>query len=405
MSSDAAERSNPGEGFFAALPLLERESDTFDAGRYRPAPDDWALAVTDVVDSTGAIARGQHKTVNFVAAMGIAGLRNLCAPIRIPFLFGGDGAVVLVPPEKFAAARIELARARGQAIRDFGLALRVGLIPVGILRRFDCDVRVGRFEPTPGNSFGVFLGGGVGRLEAAIKGKGKAKADAELARLAAVPESLDDGEPVDLEGLSCRWDTLRSTRGTMLTLIICGPGELGGAYADIMRLAGADAESRPVSLNKLQARWPPNGFMLEARARRRGGLLFAWAARVLAETLVARLVLARGKPIGDFDPQRYRSEVITNTDFCKHDETLCFVIDCPLPGVDAIRRYLEDKASAGAFRYGVHLSDTALMTCLVTAPADSLHVHFVDGGGGGYTSASRGLKGSSDASASVGVQA
>jgi len=32
------------------------------------------------------------------------------------------------------------------------------------------------------------------------------------------------------------------------------------------------------------------------------------------------------------------------------------------------------------------------MTCLVTSPADSLHVHFVDGGGG-YTSASRSLKG------------
>jgi hypothetical protein len=32
------------------------------------------------------------------------------------------------------------------------------------------------------------------------------------------------------------------------------------------------------------------------------------------------------------------------------------------------------------------------MTCHVLAPADSLHVHFVDGGAGGYTSASRGLK-------------
>lgn len=390
MPSDAAERSLPGGGFFAGLPLLRSESDTFDVSGYRPAPDDWALAVTDVVDSTGAIARGQHKTVNFVAAMGIAGLRNLCAPTRIPFLFGGDGAVVLVPPDKVATARIELARARGQAIRDFGLALRVGLVSVGMLRRFDCDIRVGRFEPTPGNSFGVFLGGGVGRLEAAIKGTG----NAELAGLAAIPESLDDGEPVDLEGLSCRWDTLRSTRGTMLTLILCGRGDLGEAYAEIMRLAGADTEARPVSPNKLQARWPPNGFMLEARARRRGGPLFAWAARVLAETLLARIVLARGKPIGNFDPQRYRSEVSTNTDFCKHDETLCFVIDCPLPGVDAIKSYLAEKALAGALRYGIHLSDTALMTCLVTAPAESLHVHFVDGGGGGYTSASRGLKGS-----------
>ncbi|MDM0024466.1 DUF3095 domain-containing protein [Variovorax saccharolyticus] len=377
-------------GFFAQLPLLESEHDTFDLNRYRPAPDDWALVVTDVVDSTGAIERGLHKTVNFVAAMGIAGLRNLCAPIRIPFLFGGDGAVVLVPPEKVAQARIELARARGQAAREFRLKLRVGLVAVGALRRFGCDVRVGRFEPTPGNSFGVFLGGGIGQLEAALRGKG----DPELARLATIPESLDDGEAVDLEGLSCRWDTLRSTRGTMLTLILRGRGELGDVYAEIMRLAGPEMESRPVSLDTLRARWPPNGFMLEARARRRGGSLLAWTARVLAETLVARLVLARGKPIGGFDPERYRAEIITNTDFCKHDDTLCFVIDCALGGVEEIKSYLDRMAATRGLRYGIHLSDTALMTCLVTAPADSLHVHFLDGGGGGYTSASKKLKAS-----------
>jgi hypothetical protein len=250
-------------------------------------------------------------------------------------------------------------------------------------------VLVGRFEPTPGNSFGVFLGGGVGVLEAAVRGHG----DAELGRLAAIPESLDDGEPVDLEGLSCRWDTLHSTRGTMLTMIVRGRAGLREVYADILRLAGPDDQSRPVSLNTLRARWPPKGFMLEARARRRKGSLLAWTARVLAETLLARIVLARGKPIGGFDPERYRREIVTNTDFCRHDETLCFVIDCPLAAVEPIRKYMAEKALSGGIRYGIHLSDTALMTCLVTSPADSLHVHFVDGGGGGYTSASRSLKG------------
>lgn len=389
MSSTPVEPSATGAGFFAELPLLETERDTFDVSRYRAAPDDWALAVTDIVDSTGAIASGRHKTVNFVAAMGIAGLRNLCAPTRIPFLFGGDGAVVLVPPDKVVEARVELARARGQAARDFGLTLRVGLVPVGALRRFGCDLRVGRFEPTPGNSFGVFLGGGVERLESALRGRG----DAELARLAGIADALDDGEPVDLEGLSCRWDSLRSTRGTMLTMIVHGKGDLSDVYAEIMRLAGPDTQSRPVSLRTLRARWPPHGFMLEARARRRRGFLIAWAARVLAETLLARLVLARGKPIGGFDPERYRREIITNTDFCKHDDTLCLVIDCPLAGVEAIKRYLAQVASARDLRYGLHLSDTALMTCMVTAPADSLHVHFLDGGGGGYTRASMSLKG------------
>ena len=91
MSVTADDTATRGSDFFASLPLLASARDTFDTSRYRSAPDDWALAVTDIVDSTGAIARGQHKTVNFVAAMAIAALRNLCAPTRIPFLFGGDG--------------------------------------------------------------------------------------------------------------------------------------------------------------------------------------------------------------------------------------------------------------------------------------------------------------------------
>ena len=383
-----ADDASRGPGFFASLPLLAAGLDTFDASRYGRAPDDWELAVTDIVDSTGAIARGRHKTVNFVAAMGITALRNLCAPTRIPFLFGGDGAVVMVPPEYAAKARVELARVRGMAERDFEMRLRAGIVPVRALRQVGVDVLVGRYEPTPGNSFGVFLGGGVGLLEASIRGRG----NDHLAEVAAVPADLDDGAPVDLEGLSCRWDTLHSTRGAMLTLILQGAADLAGVYADVLALAGPEADARPVRHDTLRLRWPPTGFMLEARARRRGGFLPAWAVRVLFDSLLARLSFARAKPIGDFDPHRYRSEMITNTDFCKHDETVCLVIDCPTDAVEAIRRYLDQAAPARRIRYGMHVSQTALMTCLVMSPADSLHVHFVDGGAGGYTSASRGLK-------------
>jgi hypothetical protein len=384
----AADNATRPPSFFASLPLLAAARDTFDRSRYRSAPDDWQVVVTDIVDSTGAIAKGRHKTVNFVAAMGIAALRNLCAPSRIPFLFGGDGAVVMVPPEYAAKARVELARVRGMAARDFQMTLRVGLVPVKELRRAGSDVLVGRYEPTPGNSFGVFLGGGVGLLEASIRGRG----NDELAALAAVPVALDDGAPVDLEGLSCRWDTLHSTRGAMLTLILQGAADLTDVYANVVALAGPDSETRPVRQDTLKVRWPPAGFMLEARARRRGGSLIVWAGRVLMETLLARLLLARSKPTGNFDPQRYRSEMVTNTDFCKHDETVCLVIDCPLAAVEAIKSYLDDAAPARGIRYGIHVSQTALMTCLVMSAADSLHVHFVDGGAGGYTSASRSLK-------------
>lgn len=168
----------------------------------------------------------------------------------------------MVPPQHADAARRELARVRGLAAREFGLRLRVGLAAVGELRRHGSDVRVGRYEPSPGNSFGVFAGGGVGLLEATVRGRGSP----ELLAAAAIADSWDDGEPADLSGLSCRWDVLRSQRGRMVTLIVQGATDLRDIHADIMGLTAQHGDPRPVRLDTLRTRWPPKGFMLEARA-------------------------------------------------------------------------------------------------------------------------------------------
>jgi spermidine synthase len=53
----------------------------------------------------------------------------------------------------------------------------------------------------------------------------------------------------------------------------------------------------------------------------------------------------------------------------------------------------------GVLRYGMNVSQTALMTCLVTSPTDNLHVHFVDGGDGGYTNAAKTMKAQARAAA------
>ena len=400
VTGDAFERA-AGQtlGFFAQLPVLQKAHDIFDATQYFPAPGDWALVVTDVVDSTSAVAKGQHKTVNFVAAMAIAALKNLCAPTLLPFLFGGDGSVIMVPPQRVPEARLVLARVRGVAAREFGLRLRVGMAPVSELRRFGSEVHVGRFEPSPGNSFGVFLGGGVGLLEAAVR----ERAEPELIALAAIPESLDDGVAVDLSGLSCRWNALRSQRGKMVTLIIHGATDPGTVHAAVMRLAGQAGDPQPVRPDTLGASWPPKGFMLEAHARRRGGSLALAVVGVLIETLLARLVFAIGRPIGGFDPQKYREEVATNTDFCKHDDTVSFVIDCAPDCITPIKDYLDQCRANGELRYGMGLSETALMTCLVTSITGGLHVHFVDGGDGGYTYVAKMMKAVSQAASPGGV--
>ncbi len=382
-------KETPGaDEFFVRLPLIDRASEAFDESAYRAAPDDWELVVTDIVGSTRAVAAGQHKTVNFVAAMAIAALKNLCAPTRLPFLFGGDGSVVLVPPAQAQAARSALARVRGFAARGFGLQLRVGICPVALLRQHGSEVRVGRFEPTPGNSFGLFAGGGVALLEAAVRGQG----DAALIAQVAVPPALDDGAPVDLEGLSCRWNPLVSERGRMLALIIQGAGDPGAVYAEVMRVARQGGAAEPVRLDNLSAGWPPKGLVLEAQANRGGAPLWLAVLQVLGRSLLAHLLFRLGRPMLGFDPAHYLRDLVRNTDFCRHDDTVSLVIDCPQDCIAAIDALLARLQTAGRLRYGMHVSQTALMTCLVTTPTGGLHVHFVDGGDGGYTSAATAMK-------------
>ena len=38
----------------------------------------------------------------------------------------------------------------------------------------------------------------------------------------------------------------------------------------------------------------------------------------------------------------------THTDFCKHDETICFIIDCALDSMDPIRKNIDQCAFGGA---------------------------------------------------------
>jgi len=54
---------------------------------------------------------------------------HLCAATPLPFLFGGDGSVVIVPPQVADASRLVLAGVRGFALRVCGMQLWVGMAP------------------------------------------------------------------------------------------------------------------------------------------------------------------------------------------------------------------------------------------------------------------------------------
>jgi hypothetical protein len=56
-----------------------------------------------------------------------------------------------------------------------------------------------------------------------------------------------------------------------------------------------------------------------------------------------------------------------------------------------LNRYLKNNYKKGKLVYGLHISDRALMTCLVFE-RNGRQVHFVDGADGGYAVAAKAMK-------------
>jgi hypothetical protein len=249
------------------------------------------------------------------------------------------------------------------------------------------EVLVGRYQPAPSSAYAVFLGAGVELMEASVKGR----ADDALAALAMISDADDDGAPPDLTGLSCRWTPLKSTRGQMVALVIRG-ADHGEIHAALTSLAGVPALNA-LSLESLQARWPPKGLLREAKARKRKLPLALMTFLVGLETLVAYIFVKYKLRLGRFDAETYRRDVMSGAvDFARSGESFALVFDCPTDRIAAIREYLEGRFLRRELHYGMHVSDHAVMTCLVTSATDGEHVHFVDGGDSGYTKAATQLK-------------
>jgi hypothetical protein len=112
--------------FFANLPCFTDFEQVSDPAVYHRAPENYWLVITDVQGSTQAIEQGRYKEVNLAGASSIAAVTNSC-PMRIPFIFGGDGATFLIPAEVLEAVKESLIRTQTFVKSSFGLHPTRGL--------------------------------------------------------------------------------------------------------------------------------------------------------------------------------------------------------------------------------------------------------------------------------------
>jgi len=105
------------------------------------------------------------------------------------------------------------------------------------------------------------------------------------------------------------------------------------------------------------------------------------------------LFLSLKSPPLIINPKKYADSLRTHSDYRKFDDMLRMILDCSPKQVEKIKSLLEALYQKGEVFYGLNESDTSLMTCYVQDLNEGNHIHFIDGGEGGYTKAAIQLKG------------
>lgn len=384
----ATEESDARAQFrYDAVPRLTRFSDVLDEAFYVPVPDTWWIALCDVVMSTRAVEEGRYRSVNIAGAALIAGVRNALPQADTPFVFGGDGATLLVPPEHRQTVEAVLAATVTWVRETLGLTLRAGLMPVSAVRAAGHDLRIARYAASPRVDYAMFSGGGLAYAEAALK-RG----------LHAIPAAASGAKP-DLTGLSCRFEAVPAQGGLVLSLIVLP--EAGADRGTVLAVLGellavveaSPGMGRPLPDSGPAMRPPWSGLREDARGE---GALAGSRWLRLASLFLARsatfALFRLGLPFGRFSPRRYRRRLAANADFRKYDDGLRLTVTCPVATADRIEARLVVARSAGLVRYGLHRQEAAMVTCITPSVLRDDHVHFVDGADGGYVRAAAMLK-------------
>lgn len=377
------------EDFYSELPSFTDFSTVGVLDEYRPVPDDWHVLAADIVRSTDAVAAGRYKEVNMVGASVIAAVLNRIGRDHAPFVFGGDGAMLVVPAQDVAAAREALAGVVDLARQVMELELRAATIPVSHLRALGGDVRLRKYQLSPGNHLAMIIGDGLAIADRILKSPDEVAPFAVAVEKTALPP---------LDGLSCRWEPLPAREGHIVSLILkpAGGKTLPEVMADIATRLGYnpladDARTRLADKSRLRFRFPPSGLRYEVLLGSAKNQVGGWA-RALIECVAFVISFVTGWRIGPFDPKRYMKELSLNTDHRKVGDSLQLVLDLTQEQLSAVESHLSDAYAAGELVYGLHVSDSALMTCFVEDIGNSRHIHFVDGANGGLSVAAAEFK-------------
>ena len=372
--------------FYIKIPILTTFAQVFDKSNYKEPPTDWHIVVTDVINSTKAIEAGKYKDVNVAGALPAMAITNYIGHMQFPFIFGGDGMLYIIPSEYVERTKDILADTRDVVHNVFDLELRVGIVSMAKINKDGYSIGIARLRVSDRYVQAIIDGNGVEYAESLIKDPG-------AGAYHQIPRKHRIRHRADFSGFTCRWRPISSTKGEMISMIVKPQVAGASTNSDLMRsvftnignIFGSSESYRPITSSNQRLGLSRTHLNAEASvlARRNRGVIYG--LRLYFIRLQSFLMML----------MRFRlhSIVMSNSvssDFRKFDGTLKMIISCSTEQRQQLDSFLNSLYVAGKIYYGIHISDRALLTCLVQQGEDE--VHFVDSDDGGYAIAAKYLK-------------
>lgn len=372
--------------FYQQLDSFSNFEDLAQSHLYQEVPSDWSIIITDIKGSTQAIEAGRYRDVNLIGVASIVAATHVFNGVEIPFVFGGDGTTFVVPEQLREPVLRELSSVSQLALSQYQLDLRVGCVPVSEINQRGSHLRVAKFGLVPKRSLAVFIGGGLSLADSMIKQESET-----------FGYFGDSSGELDLSDLSCRWQPIPAKQGQVVSIIALAQQQEQASEVytrlikDMQEVIGGDLEqANPVE--SMQMKYKSMGEMYRDESNLFASRFNWMFIKRLISMPVSVLMFGTQVCRRFFKLEDYTSSVKSHSDYRKFDDALRTVLDLSTDQQAKIVNILQGYYEAGQLYYGTHSSDEALMTCFVSSFADSDHLHFIDGGGGGYALAANQLK-------------
>jgi len=377
------------------IPFIPDFGSIFNYDYYYKPPPDWYIIITDIVNSTTAILEGKYKDVNTAGSLVAMAISNIKKDMNFPFIFGGDGMTFLVPGDILDDVNDVLVDTRKLVEELFDLKLRLGVVPVSTIYRKGFKLFVAKLKVSDRYTQAIISGKGIELAEKLIKND-------DLYNPFRLRMDLPAKNKADFTGFTCRWKDIPSTRGETISFIVKIREEYNRQTSVVFNkilkevddIFGLESDYHPLT-EENQSTSVSQAFR-EARifSKKKNGLLYTInKLRVILETVLVQLIVALRLPVKMMNKsfKNVKIDNIINSDFRKFDGSLKMVLSCKTSQRKAFEKFLEKLVNDGVINYGLHVSDRALLTCLIHRGTGE-EVHFVDSADGGYALAAKKLK-------------